>query len=133
TFCHFCTKFLGQVGLSTGPPEDSIEEKECGVAVWTQAASEHVCVRAVEIAQFNGVPDVEWRDAFVTDKITRCRDAEQAEGEPLQLRIFRPPVITFANAGEKFIATELAQAAHRVDFVDEHDKRFSFAFEINFV
>src|SRR5260370_25001478 len=128
----FRAKFLREVRLSAGPPKNAVEKHQRGVAVGTKSASQHVCFRPREIAQLNRMSDIKWGDAFITNEVARCSDAEQTKGQALELGIFWTAVITFADAGEKFVGAKLTQTADSIDFIHKNNERFAFVFEIYF-
>ena len=75
-----------------------------------------------EILQIDAPADVERRQAGVTNQIRWRRDTEQTEGESIQNRFVRAPVVAFSNSGEKLVGRE-REASDDVDFVHKDDER----------
>ena len=111
--------------MAARPAQDALEQEVRGLAVRAETVGEHLRLVGREVMQFDAAPDIERRHPLVADEIGRGGDAEQAEGQPEELLVLRAAIVALADAGEKFIRTELLQAADVVDFIDENDERLA--------
>ena len=85
-----------------------------------EAQRQEPCLVRAEVREVDAPSDVERRSAWIADQVARRRDPQQAEGEPLEDRILRLPVVALADPGKELVRAE-GQAADRVDLVDEED------------
>ena len=73
-----------------------------------------------EVGELNSPSDVERRGARVPDQVRGGSDSQQAECQPLDLRIGRAPIETFADSGKELIGGK-REAANGINFVHKYD------------
>src|SRR5207244_1972804 len=71
-----------------------------------------------EVSKIDSSADVERGGARVLDQIRRRGNAQQTEGEPLEVRVIDTAVVTLPDGREELIRAE-RQAAHKVDLINE--------------
>src|SRR5437660_2240176 len=86
-----------------------------------EAAAQRSGLFRSEIRQLDPASNVEWRVSGVTNEISRCCHAQQAESEALHLRLFRPSVVAFTDHREELVRGK-RQCTHYVDLVDKDHK-----------
>src|SRR5262245_54595697 len=109
---------LRQVRVAARPMKNPFEDGLAPLLAASESARQLRGLRLGEINQFYAATDVEWRGASVAYEIGGGRDPRQTKRQPLHLRVFVPPVVAFAYAGEQFVRQK-RQAEHRVNFINE--------------
>lgn len=128
-FSHGLAQALGEVGMAARPVENAFEQcLRFPVSLSpalpfspSQSFRQRRGFRVGKVIQLDAPSDVEGRHAGVTDQVGGCGDAEEAEGEAVELRVLRASVVALANRGEELVGGE-GQAADDVDFVNEDDE-----------
>jgi hypothetical protein len=83
-----------------------------------EAQRQEPCLVRAEVREVNAPSDVERRSAWIADQVARRRDPQQAEGEPLEDRILRLPVVALADPGKELVRAE-RQRPDGIHLVDE--------------
>jgi hypothetical protein len=106
--------------VAARPVEHAPDERLAEPRVAAEAGGEGARLRLVEVRQLDPLPDVEGRGARVLDEVGGRGDAEQAERQAAQLRVFRAPVVELAQRREELVGRE-REAPDGVDLVHEED------------
>ena len=103
--------------MSTGPAQDPGNEIAPDRRRHRQVRDE--CRRFVEceVGQLDAVADVEWRPRGILDQIGGCGDADEHEGQTLEIGVRRPALIQETDRGKEVISEIEPQRG--VDLVDE--------------
>ena len=111
--------------MSARPVDDPPQDCRSGAIVGSQPVHQRHRFPLGEIRKLNSVSDVERGSSRVANQVRWSCNPEQTEGQPLDFRLGRSSVETFANPGKKFIGGK-RKAADGVNFVHEyHDPAFA--------
>src|SRR5207253_6368913 len=107
---------LSQVRMTARPVEHASKERRAEILFAAEPRGERKRLVLVEVRKLYPLPDVEGSGARVFDEVGGRGDAEQAEREATQLRVFRTSVVELSKGREELVGRE-GQASHRVNLV----------------